>query len=106
MDADHGTRHYSVNQAGRELAFDIYNLSDQQVSGIVHVAIKPAAWTVSFGPDPAVVTLRPMSSQSLKLNVKPPSTGDAGARQAVDVKITGDFGGAGKPVVAFRVATP
>lgn len=77
-----------------------YNFSSYKISGTVTVQQAPANWEIA--PTRWTVVLEPMERMALPAHVIVPSTG-AGAAAADWVKLQGDFGPAGRSVLAFRL---
>lgn len=77
-----------------------YNFRRCKVSGTVTVQQAPANWEIA--PTRWTVVLEPMERMALPAHVIVPSAG-AGATAADWVKLQGDFGPAGRPVLAFRL---
>ncbi|MCX5643992.1 MAG: hypothetical protein NTZ17_04805 [Phycisphaerae bacterium] len=76
-----------------------YNLGDNKVSGTIAVQQRPANWEIT--PATWTVDLEPMERKALRVQVVLPP----GA--AADwVKLKGNFGPAGQPILAFRLAAP
>lgn len=82
-----------------ELPVYVYNFGDRAVQGQVVVSHCPSGWTLS--PRQWAVTLKPMERRRLKLRLIKP---DAPVSAESDnwIKLTGDFGRAVEPVLAFR----
>lgn len=79
-----------------DLRLFAYNLGSDRVSGTVTVQKAPADWQIA--PTRWIVTLDPMGRQALPAQVTIP------AGSAADwIKLQGDFGPAGRSVLAFRL---
>ena len=77
-----------------------YNFSDQEVSGTIAIEKIPAGCQVQ--PDRWDVCLAPMARQKLPARFK--IAGDTNTNSANPwIKLRGEFGSAGRPVLAFRL---
>ncbi len=83
-----------------ELSLYIYNFSDQAVSGKVNAEHIPEGWILE--PSQWEMTLEPMEQKALPVKLKRPAPVDD-ASADIWIKLRGDFGNAGKPVLAFRL---
>jgi len=92
--------HQVEPEKGIDLPLYVYNFSDTTLSGTVRVAHSPTGWKLT--PNAWDVTLAPMERQGLPCRFLMP-------KRASDktsdnwIKLTGDFGDATKPVLAFRL---
>jgi hypothetical protein len=83
-----------------ELPLYVYNFSDQPVSGVLKVEDPPLAWQVSVSTEP--IRVQPMGRERVPASVTVPPTG-RGLLPGTWIKLRGDFGDAGQPVLALRL---
>ncbi len=84
-----------------ELPLYVYNFGQQPVSGTLTAEEAPANWQVRVAAEP--VQIDPLGRQRVQATVTMPPTG----RDLLSgswIKIRGDFGDAGRPVLAFRLS--
>ncbi len=88
--------------AGQEtdIPVHLYNFSKHAVSGKILMEELPTGWNVSVVPD--VVTIPPFERIALSLKTTLPASSRESASGGW-VVLRGDFGPAGKPVLAFRL---
>lgn len=78
----------------------VYNFGDKHIRGTVVVDHAPAAWTLR--PSTWAVTLDPLQRQALPCRFSMPQR--ASDKDSDNwIRLTGDFGGDGRPVLAFRL---
>jgi len=78
----------------------VYNFGDETTTGVLRIEDQPASLAAKL--DSAPIRLAPMERRRILVSVVP--RGPARELAAgVQVKIRGDFGGNGRPVVAFRL---
>jgi hypothetical protein len=80
----------------------VYNFSGTTVRGKLAVLDTPAGWKVSLPVER--LELRPMERQVVALKALIPPQAGRGAIFGSAVRVSGDFGPAGKPALAFRLA--
>ena len=83
-----------------DLPLFVYNFSDRPVSGTIAVTQAPDKWQIA--PRDWAVRLAPMERQPLSVRVSVPTSGRS-LLWGDTVKLTGEFGKAGRPVLSFRV---
>lgn len=76
-----------------------YNFSDAAVSGVITAETAPSG--CKLGPDRWEVTIEPMERKRIETHVTMQSA--AGNGEGSWIKLRGDFGNAGQPVLAFRL---
>ncbi len=77
-----------------------YNFGDKPARGVIRVENVPEGWSIA--PDRWQVTLEPMARQVLRAQLTMPSSWSGKAEDGW-VGFRGEFGDAGRPVLAFRV---
>lgn len=80
-----------------------YHFGEEPVTGTLAVESAPEGWTVTLESEP--LRLEPMARRPVALRVRIPSKGRAGV-MGDWIRLRGDFGDAGRPVLAFRLVTP
>jgi hypothetical protein len=90
-------------QAGRqtELPLYVYNFGRQPVSGTLAVEEAPQGWQLRIPADS--IRIDPLDRRPVPATVTAPATGRELLR-GTWIKLRGDFGDAGRPVLAFRLA--
>ncbi len=92
--------HLVEPQKETELPLYVYNFSDERASGRVAAEHLPAGWKLT--PDTWDVTLEPMGRAKLDARfIMPKRESDKSSDNWI--KLRGDFGPAGKPVLTFRL---
>jgi hypothetical protein len=89
-------------EPGRHIGLPLYayNFGDRPVEGTVAIAHVPAGWRLT--PEKWTLRLAPMERQALPCNFfMPQHTGTKTADTWI--RLRGDFGNAGQPVLAFRL---
>lgn len=98
-----GNQAHELDPGARsELPLYVYNFGAQRVSGALEVEEAPPSWHVQAGAKP--VQIEPMGRVKVAASVSMPATG----RELLSgawIKVRGDFGDAGRPVLAFRLAS-
>ncbi|NOY82064.1 MAG: hypothetical protein GXP31_13795 [Kiritimatiellaeota bacterium] len=84
-----------------DVPVDVYNFSDAAVHGVLAVDKAPPGWKLDFAP--ASVGLDPMGRVRITVRIDLEKGGRA-ALFGAWVQLRGDFGKAGRPVLAFRLA--
>lgn len=84
-----------------ELPLDVYNFGPKRVSGKLTVEEAPSNWHLRIAADP--LQIDPMGRQRVRATVTMPATG-RDLLPGTWIKLRGDFGDAGRPVLAFRLA--
>jgi len=83
-----------------ELTIVVYNFDSQPAEGVVAVERAPSGCRLT--PDRWPVRIEPMDRQELRTCLAGPASA-AGAAEEGWFRLRGDFGGAGQPVLAFRL---
>ncbi|MEW6358543.1 MAG: hypothetical protein AB1696_19570 [Planctomycetota bacterium] len=84
-----------------DLPLFVYNFSDQPLSGVL--AVEETAPGVQVETGSQTVQVQPMGREQVAASATLPETG-RGLMDGVWIKLRGDFGPAGRPVLAFRLA--
>ena len=94
--------HEIVPGVRSELPLSVYNFSPRKISGRLQIEESPSAWRMQTSTEP--VQIEPMGRVNVAASVTIPSTG----RELLSgawIQVRGDFGDAGQPVLAFRLAS-
>jgi hypothetical protein len=84
-----------------ELPLYVYNFGQKRVSGMLTVEEAPVNWQVRVAAGP--VQIDPLDRQRVPATVTMPSAG-RDLLSGTWIKVRGNFGDAGRPVLAFRLA--
>jgi len=82
----------------------LYNFSEKTVRGKLKSDVVPDGWRVMLPIE--TIGLRPMERQVIALKVVIPPQAGRAALFGAPVRLLGDFGAAGQPRLAFRLACP
>ncbi len=88
--------------ADSDLPLLVYNFAERPVSGTLAVENAPADWDVGISKEP--IRVEPMGRQEVKAKVRMPATGGLNLVSGEWLKLRGDFGPMGRPVLAFRLS--
>lgn len=83
-----------------DLPLFIYNFSDKPVQGVIAVEHTPDGWTLT--PGRWEISLEPMARSPLPARFTMPKR-ESDKKSDCWIKLRGDFGDAGKPILAFRL---
>jgi hypothetical protein len=86
--------------APHEIPVWVYNFGDETVTGAVTIEEAPENWAIELAD--VECTLQPYERKDLTLNLSLPSGGDS-VLQSKRIKLRGNFGASGAPVVSFRL---
>jgi len=90
--------------AEKQVPVALYNFSEATVRGSLKVDVVPEGWRVTLPTEK--IELRPMERQVMALKVVIPAQAGRQAVFGAPVRLHGDFGAAGQPRLAFRLACP